>query len=266
MLAPVLLLVLSQPTSSIPPLPLPFPAGSSETINFLQWNSNDLPKVYQRSEQLPLNDEELLKLAKAGFDGPELVKMIQERRCACDASADGLIRLKSAGIAKEVIAAVSLHGLKPNRGLTLLVTLDFTGEGREARGAFLYFFVDDAGSTRVFSANLNDFLGRSNPNETMSDKSDLLITKRVRRIQLAGELPLKTYGKHEVLVVASANPALTHPSQLTQLEMKTAQTYAFDYPRTSIQSLCRLTAGYKRDAMLAYLWKYMGSRFECEWN
>lgn len=265
MVVPVLLLLLAQ-APSLPRGPLPFPTGSSETINFINWNSNDLPKVYQRSEQLPLSDDDLVKFAQEKFEPAEIVKMIQERRCACDASADGLIRLKKAGVPKEVISAVSLHGLKPNRSLVLQVTLDFTGEGREARQSYLYFFVDDGNLTRVFSANLNDFLSRNNANDTMTDKSDLLITKKVRRIQLAGEVALKTYGKHTVLVVASANPALTHPSQVNELERKTAQTYTFDYPRASMQSLCRLTAGYKRDLMLTYLWKYMGSRFECEWN
>ncbi len=265
MIVPVLLVVLAQLTPSLPRT-MPFPSGRSETINLINWNSNDLPRVYQRSEQLPLHDDELVKLSKAGFDSAELVKMIQERRCACDASADGLIRLKSAGVSKEVISAVSLHGLKPNRAVTLQLTLDFTGEGREARNAFLYFFVDDGELTRVFSANLNDFLSRNNPYDTMTDRSDLLITKKVRRIQLAGEVTLKTYGKHSVLVVTSANPTLTHPSGLNEIEKKTAQTYSFDYPRASLMSVCRLNAGYKRDAMLAHLWRYMGSRFECEWN
>ena len=31
-------------------------------------------------------------------------------------------------------------------------------------------------------------------------------------------------------------------------------------------SRVRLTAGYRRDAVLAYKWNFEGSRFECEWN
>ncbi len=265
MLAPVLLMVLTQVAPSLPRPPA-FPQGRVETINVVSWNSNDLPKVFERSEQLPLSDDELVKLAKAGFDAADMVKMIQERRCACDASADGLIRLKKEGVPKEVINAVSLHGLKPNRSLVLQLTMDFTGEGREARNSFLYVFIDDGGITRVFSANLNDFLSRNNPYDVMTDRSDLLITKKVRRIQMAGEVPLKTYGAHQVLVATSANPAITHPSQLNDNERRTAQSYTLDYPRASLQSVCRLTAGYKRDALLAYQWRYMGSRFECEWN
>ncbi|MBX7098365.1 MAG: hypothetical protein K1X89_11680 [Myxococcaceae bacterium] len=270
MLAPLLTaFVVSQIAPPLPPSVapgLPFPTGVATTVNIVNWDGAQLPKVYQRSDQLPLTDEDLEKLAKEGFDAPMMIKMIEERRCACDASAEGMIRLKKAGVPKEVIQAVSLHGLKPNRHLEVLVTMDFSGDSREARQNFLYFFVDDGDLTGVFTADLIELLTRNNSSDEMVDRSDLLITKRVRRVRFVGSVPLKTYGKHQVLVVASANPSLTHPSQLNALERKTAQSYTFDYPRASLQSLCRLTAGYKRDAVLTYQWRYMGSRFECEWN
>ena len=150
--------------------------------------------------------------------------------------------------------------------LDLLVTLDFTGESRTAREAFLYFFVDDGDITRVFTANIPELLRRRNSHETTVDRSDILVARTVRRVQLAGQVPLRTYGKHNVLVVASASPTLTHPSQLTAQELSRAQRYTFDYPRASLQNVCRLTAGYRRDAVLAYKWNFEGSRFECEWN
>ncbi len=269
LLIPLLLAVSGQPavTTARGGLPtLPFPAGDTQTVNIVQWDANSLPKVYERSDQLPLTDDEVAKLAKAGFEPEQLVKMIQERRCACDASAEGLIKLKNAGVNKAVLAAVSTHSIKPNRALELAVTLDFTGESTEARQSFLYFFIDDGDTTRVFTANVGDLLARRNAHETMVDRSDILIAKTVRRIQLAGEVPLKTYGKHNVLVASSANPTLTHPSQLSEMERKSAQSYTLDYPRASLQSVCRINSGYKRDAVLTYKWRFMGSRFECEWN
>jgi hypothetical protein len=258
----------TQPTvargSAVPAFP--FPSGEVRTINLIEWNSNQLPRIYERSEQLPLSDEEVAKLSKAGFAPAQLVKMIEERRCACDASADGLIRLKQAGVHPDVLSAISLHSLPPNRMLQLLVTLDFTGESRSAREGFLYFFVEDGDVTRVLTLNIPDLLANQNAHDSMVDRSDLLRARRVRRIQLPGSVPLKTYGPHRVLVVASATPTLTHPSQLTEQERQKAQLYTFDYPRTSLQSLCRLTAGYRQDAVLSYKWRFEGSRFECEWN
>lgn len=276
MLAPILAATLALAASQAPvaapagrgstQISLPFPSGNVQTYNIIQWDPNQLPRVYERSDQLPLTDAELTKLTQAGFEPAELVKMIEERRCACDASADGLIRLKKAGVDKSVLAAVSRHGLPPNRELDLLVTLDFTGESRTAREGFLYFFVDDGDITRVFTANIPELLQRRNRHETMVDRSDILVARTVRRVQLAGKVPLRTYGPHKVLVAASASPTLTHPSQLNAQELAKSQTYTFDYPRASLQSLCRLTAGYRRDAVLAYKWNFEGSRFECEWN
>ena len=245
---------------------LPFPTGEVRTLNLIEWNSNQLPPIYERSDQLPLTDEEVAKLSKAGFTAPQLVKMIQERRCACDASADGLIRLKQAGVDPEVLSALSLHSLPPNRTLNLLVTLDFTGASREARDAFLYFFVEDGELTRVLSLNIPDLLRNQNAHDTTVDRSDILRARLVRRIQLPGAVPLKAYGTHRLMVVSSAKPTLTHPSQLTEQERSKAQVYTFEYPRSSLQSLCRLTAGYRQDAVLAYKWRFEGSRFECEWN
>ena len=284
LLAALLLLAASSSFAQAPPLSqasrgelpiLPFPA-SAQTVNILHWDTNALPKIYQRSEQMPLSDEEIAKLSKAGFDGPSIVKMIEERRCACDASADGLIKLKEQGVPKDVLMAVSLHGLKPNRALNLLVTIDFAGAAHPAgqggaavgvpREGFLYFFIDDGDVTRVFSANLADLLSRPYSHQSMVDQSDLLLTKEVRRIELPGQTPLKAYGKHTLLVVASARPTLTHPSQLSDAERAKAQSYSIDYPRASLQSLCRLNAAYKRDAVLANKWDFAGSRLECEWN
>jgi hypothetical protein len=244
---------------------LPFP-GQTQTINIIQWDSNQLPRIYERTEQLPLTDEEVMKLAVAGFEEDQLVKMIQQRRCACDASADGLIRLKKAGVPKTVLDAVSTHALAPNRWLNLMVTLDFTGDGNKAREGFLYLFVEDGNLTRMFTAHLPELLSRRNAHETTVDRSDILRARTVRRIQLAGQVPLRTYGTHRVMVAASANPTLTHPSQLTEAERANAQFYSFDYPRASLQSACWLIAGYRRDAALAHKWNFQGSRFDCEWN
>lgn len=245
---------------------LPFPAGRTQTINLIQWDANQLPRIYERSDQLPLTDEEVAKLSKAGFSAPQLVKMLEERRCACDASADGLIKLKAAGADPAVLSAVSLHSLKPNRSVWLQLTLDFTGESRRARQGFLYLFVDDGPTTRVFMADIPELLSRENQHESRVDRSNILRAHLVRRIELAGEIPLKTYGAHSVLVAASASPSLTHPSQLTPQERAQSQQYAMDYPRTSLQNLCRLSAGYQRDAVLVDKWRFVGSRFECEWN
>lgn len=273
MLAPILLtaLLLAQTSpvraaSRAGATQLPFPQGSTQTINVVEWQANDLPRIYERSDQLPLSDEEVAKLSKAGFAPAQLVKMIEERRCACDASADGLIKLKQQGVHPDVLQAISLHGLRPNRGLNFLMTLDFVGQSRSAREAYLYVFIEDGTYTRVLTANLNELLSRRVNHDVTVDRSDIMKAREVRRVQLSGEVRLTTYGKHNVMVVSSTNPTLSHPTQLTELERQKAQSYTLDYPRASLQSVCNVIAGYRRDAVLSWKWHFQGSRFECEWN
>jgi len=248
------------------PAALSFPSGKVETIHIVQWNAQDLPKIYERSAQLPLTDKEVMELVQAQFSSQMIVKMIEERRCACDASAEGLIRLKKAKVPEEVLQAISLHALKPNRALGLLVNVDFAGNSQEARKAYLYFFIEDGELTRVFRADVNELLGRRFQHEEEIDRSDLMVARKVRRIRLGGLVPLKTYGPRKVLVVSSANPSLSHPGQLSEKEKAEAKTYNFDYPRTSLQSVCQLTIAYRQDAVLAHQWRFMDSRFQCEWN
>ncbi len=245
---------------------LPFPTGDVRTINVIEWDANALPRVYERSDQLPLTDAEVARLSEAEMPVEMIVKMIEERRCACDASAEGLIALRQAGVATEIIAAVSTHSLRPNRYLNLALTFDFDGASRVARERFLYVFIEDGDLTRVFSADLGALLSKERAHESMVDRSDLLIAREIRRIELAGKVPLKTYGSRHVMVVTSANPALSHPSQLSERELEEAQTYTIDYPRSSISNICRLHVGYRRDVMLEHRWHFAGSRFECEWN
>ena len=98
-------------------------------FNIIDWDGGELPKLYERSDQLPLTLEDVRKLSANKFGADAIVKMIQERRCACDASVDALVELKKAGVAQEVIQAVSLHSLAPNRALNLRIVMDFEGLG-----------------------------------------------------------------------------------------------------------------------------------------
>src|SRR4051812_29361745 len=108
-------------TAPPPPVPQFPPSGSQQTTNLVQWDANALPQVHERSEQPPLTDAEIVKMGQSGFAPDQLAKLVEERRCACDASAEGLIRLRAAGVDPAVISAVSTHALRPNRTLNLEV-------------------------------------------------------------------------------------------------------------------------------------------------
>ncbi|MBI5549288.1 MAG: hypothetical protein HY901_35840, partial [Deltaproteobacteria bacterium] len=67
-------------------------------------------------------------------------------------------------------------------------------------------------------------------------------------------------------VTSAARPSINHPGLLSDTERDRGQAYHFEYPRSSLQSLCRLWVGYRGDPLLAGKWVFAGSRFDCEWN
>ena len=97
--------------------------------NIVEWDGGTLPAVYERSDQLPMTLDDVRKLSESKFSEASITNMLEQRRCACDASVDALVSLKEAGVAEAVIEAVSLHALRPNRFIDLTISLDFEGKG-----------------------------------------------------------------------------------------------------------------------------------------
>ena len=134
-------------------------------FNIVEWNGGELPRMYERSDQLPMTLEDLRKLSASGFSPQAIIKMLEERRCACDASVDAMIELKRAGVSEEVIQAVSLHALPPNRSLALTIAMNFEGLGGDAtvstqsRKGYLYLIIPDGGRERVFMGEMQAILG-----------------------------------------------------------------------------------------------------------
>ncbi len=241
-------------------------------FNIVDWDGGELPKLYERSEQLPLTLVDVRKLSANKFGTDAIVKMIEERRCACDASVDALVELKQAGVAQEVIQAVSLHSLAPNRALVLTVIMDFEGVGgapavtSQARQGYLYLIVPDGGRERVFMGNLNTILGKKWQRDAMVDNTDLLLPKKVRRVAFTAEVPLKTHGIKKAMVFTSTKPDIYTTADIPAPDRKAAQEFSFDYPASSLQRNCVLQVLYRQDQMLTDTWHLVRSHFECEWD
>jgi len=60
-----------------------------------------------------LNNDDVLKMEKAGLDESTIVKAIESTPGEYDTSADGLIALKSGGASGAVLAAILSHGKQP---------------------------------------------------------------------------------------------------------------------------------------------------------
>ena len=247
--------------------------GGEFVFNIVDWDGGQLPKrYYERSNQLPMSLDDVRKLSANKFSTEAIVKMLEERRCACDASADALVELKKAGVAEQVLQAISLHSLRPNRSFGLTITLDFEGLGGEkavstqARKGYLYLIVPDGDKERVFMGNLQTILAGRWQRDAMIDNTDLLLPKKVRRVTFASEVPLKTYGRKKVLVFTSTKPDIYTSADIPETDREGVQEFEFEYPAASLGNQCILQVLYRQDAILADQWHLVRTNFQCEWN
>ncbi len=240
-------------------------------FNIIDWDGGELPRLYERSDQLPLTLEDVRKLSANKFSTEAIVRMIQERRCACDASVEALIGLKEAGASEEVVQAVSLHALPPNRAVNLTITMDFEGMGgapvsNQARKGYLYLVIPDGNRERVFVGNLQTILGGKWQRDSLVDQTDLLLPKKVRRIAFSAAVPLKTYGPKKAMVFTSTRPNIFTSADIPPADRAGVREYEFDYPASSLQRDCTLQVLHKQDAMLQDRWHLVRTHFECEWD
>ena len=247
------------------------PLARGEIFNIVDWDGGALPRRYERSDQLPMSLEDVGKLSAGKFSVAAITKLLEERRCACDASVDALLALKQAGVAEEVIQAVSLHSLPPNRSIGLTISLDFEGLGNQAvsskaRKGYLYLIVPDGDKERIFVGNLQAILAGHWQRDALVDQTDLLLPKKVRRVSFAAEVPLKTYGPKKALVFTSTKPDIYTSADIPEQDRAAVQEFEFDYPSSSLKRTCNLQVLYRQDAMLANRWHLERTHFQCEWD
>ena len=235
-------------------------------VNIVKWDGSELPRVYERSDQLPLTQEDILDLAGNEFSPDAIVAMVQERRFVGDASAGALIELKKAGVDARVIQAVSRHALPPNRALDLIVQLEFDGASREARSRYLYVIVPDGSRERVFTADLGAVLAGNWRRDVLVDQTDPLLPKQIRRVTFAGEVPLKSYGRKKILAFTSTRPDIHTSEDIPEADRAGVREHDIDYPASSLLRDCRIRIRYRQDAVLPYKWHMADSHIQCEWD
>ena len=72
------------------------PLEEGAIINIVDWDGGQLPKrYYERSDQLPMSLDDVRKLSANKFNSDAIVKMLEERRCVCDASVDALVGIEA---------------------------------------------------------------------------------------------------------------------------------------------------------------------------
>lgn len=242
------------------------PPTRGEVINIVKWDGGELPKVYERSEQLPFTQADVTRLAASGFEPGQIAQMIAERRYVGDASAAGLIALKNSGVSAEIIQAVSKHALPPNRALNMSVTFEFEGESRTARKSYLYIIIPDGDVDRVFTADLNTVLSGHWQQDTVVDNSDPLLPRKRRLVTFTGTLPLKTYGEKAVRIFTSSRPNIYAVDDIPARDRSGIAVFTIQYPVSSLRQDCRVLIRHKQDAMMTDKWQWVDTHLECEWD
>ena len=235
-------------------------------VNVIEWDGGDLPPVYERSDQLPLSLDDVAALGRAGFPASQVIRMVQERRFAGDASAEALIGLKREGLTPEVLQAISLHALPPNRSLNLSIELSFDGTPGEARRRYLYVILPDGPQERIFTADLGAVLSGHWKRDVLVDQTDLLLPRKVRRVTFASEIPMKAHGQKKLLVLTSTRPDIYTSRDIPESDRPGVQEFRFDYPVSSPRRDCLLQVRYRQDVALAHKWDMVRSHLQCEWD
>ena len=252
-------------------LPIPVsPATDVPTrgsvVNIVEWDGGQLPQIYERSSQLPLTNEDILQLSQNDFSPGTIAQMIQERRYAGDASASALVEMRSAGVAPEVVQAISLHALAPNRALNLSIQVSFQGNSSQARRRYLYVLIPDGDVERVFTADLATLLSGHWQRDVQVDLTDPVLPKQVRQITFSGMLPLKEYGQKTIRVLTSSKPDIYNSGDIPDSEKESVQNHLMNYPSSSLRQDCRLFVRFRQDRVIPHKWDMVGSYIQCEWN
>jgi hypothetical protein len=235
-------------------------------VHIVRWDGGALPPVYERTPQLPLATEDLVRLSREGFPASQIARMLEERRFAGDVSATALIDLRRSGVPPEAIRAASRHALPPNRTLRLTFEISFEGSSGQARSRYLAVLLPDGPRQRVFLADLGEVLSGHWRQDAWMDETDPLLPRRVRRVTFQGEVPLKTHGAKKLLIVNSTRPDIAALEDIPEADRSRAREFTIDYPPCSLRSECRIRVRYKQDIALPDRWEMVASQVDCEWD
>jgi hypothetical protein len=240
--------------------------SAGKVINIVKWDGNQFPPVYERSAQRPLTAADIAELNRNGFAPEAIARMIQERRYSGDASVRGLVELTRLGLEPQVVQAVSLHALPPNRSIQVTVELAFEGASQEARKRYLYIIVPDGAHERILTADLRSVVGGSWHHDILLDHSDPVLPRQVRRVSFTDRLPLKTHGPKDMIILTSAHPDIRGSQDISPAERAGIRRFTIDYPASSPVQDCRVRIRFRQDPALPHKWDMTATHVTCEWN
>ncbi len=240
-----------------------------DLVSFQSSTLEEWERFHRTSDSRPLTLDELEKLAAAGVGQAALREMMRTRKVLALADADTLLRLKRAGAADDVLAAVSAYAWPPNDGFDLHVHVDVRTPYSVGAAPFLYIEVHNPARDRqdaLLHGDLRGLLRRGVGVEVVRDRSDPLLPEAVRTLRIRGRVATRDAGRLEVAVLITQLAGLRTLRDLPAAEEKRVRRFTVDYPAVSLESRCRLELGVGRDALLRDVYTLESGRMECRWD
>jgi len=248
------------------PQPATAADGRADLLSFAQMSPQEWERLTRRSESPPITLKEVRELQAAGVGDQTVMEMIRTRRVVDRVSPADLVALKKAGASDDLIAAMSAYALAENRSVDLMLTLDVRTLRSVASAPYLYLEFWQAKSARreyLMFADLRRLLAGS---DVLTDRSDLMLPDRVRRVRKYVKVPLRHPGPIEIRALVSRVPDLMTLEGLPEADATRVRRWRFELPAVSLYHDCELDLALVRDEVIPDLYAVDRSRLQCTFD
>lgn len=222
------------------------------------------------SQAGPMTLADVQALVGQKMDSALLRKMIRNRGVLVKPSGETLARLKQAGASDEVVAAVSTYALGENKAIDLLLTVDFDQVRPGLEPQYLYVgLVSNQAQEDLLASPLSGLYSDPDHARDLTDTSDPLLPRSLRRVRLRGLVRGVHHGPSEFRLLVSPHPDILDLSDGAKLSSADAQTLdrlPFDYPEVSRVSACQLDVVMSVDPLISKGAVVKSRRLRCFWE
>jgi len=237
-----------------------------DLLSLSQMTPDQWERLTRRSDSPPITLQEVRDMQAAGIGDATLLEMIRTRRVNDRVAPKDLVALKKAGASDDLIAAVSAYALAENRSIDLLLTVDVRTIRSVSQAPYLYL---EAWHTKLkrrehlVFADLRTLLSGA---DVLTDRADLMLPERVRRVRRHIVLPLRHPGPIELRLLVSKHPDRQTLEGLPPAEARRVKRWSFELPAVSLYHDCELEVGLTRDELIPDLYGVERSRLQCTFN
>ncbi|MEE2785773.1 MAG: hypothetical protein VX589_00440 [Myxococcota bacterium] len=250
----------------------PITQARSEAVNLLQFQTSD-PAVWnqlkQRSDSLPLRQQDLKKLTAAGLSEATVIEMMRTRGVLILADGDTLSTLKKNGASDAYVAAISAHAVAPNQSFTLRIQLDLLNIIRTSDAQFLYIEAWHRGTKRpigFFQADLQRLVHTQGVVAATRRTNDPLLPETIRSIRFVTRVKARQFGEIDLRILVSPIGGLTTLGHADGTPVEGVKVQRLEYPPVSLDNRCDLNLAARQDELLPERITLTTAKLNCRWE